>query len=184
MSQRNQAILLILLVVVLAALAFRQWAMKAPAPAQNAGPPARASPAGAQPATEAATEPANLAQESGPSAADLGELAGWLDLLNPTGTVIARGSAPVFGLTVKTAPAESKPVVQEAAPTPIPWMTEPGKLDGIVRIGDGPRQALFQGKLYRVGETVSGTTFTLTAVEEDYVTLKCGDHVIWRYWHE
>jgi hypothetical protein len=180
MSQRNQAVLLIVLVVVLAALAFRHLAMKSPAPSVKAEPPARASPA----AVETATAPANLAQDSGPSAADLRELAGWLDLLNPTGTVIARGSAPVFGLTVKAPPPEAKPAVEEAAPTPIPWMTEPGKLDGIVRVGNGPRQALFQGKLYGVGETVSGTTFTLTAVEEDYARLKCGDHVIWRYWHE
>ena len=40
-------------------------------------------------------------------------------------------------------------------------MTEPGKLDGIIKVGNGPGKALFQGELYHIGERVRGTTFTI-----------------------
>ena len=63
-------------------------------------------------------------------------------------------------------------------------VTEPGKLDGIVKIGNSPGKALFQGELYQIGERVRGTAFTLTAVEDDFVTLKSDDRVIRRFWHD
>lgn len=63
-------------------------------------------------------------------------------------------------------------------------MTEPGKLDGIIKVGQGPGKALFQGELYQVGDKVRGTDFTLTAVEDDFVTLKSDDRVIRRFWHD
>ena len=180
MRSRNKLIFLGVLVALLVYLALTQLISKGPARSEKAPPPQAAT--GAPASASAAANPADPAQDPGPSAADLRELAGWLDLLNPTGTVLARGSAPVFGITIKTPPPAPKPVAQE--PGQIPWMTEPGKLDGIVKFGNGPRRALFQGELYQIGQRVRGTTYTLTAVEEDYVTLKSDDHVIRRFWHE
>jgi hypothetical protein len=181
MSQRTKFIALGVLVALLGFLAYRQFAGQAPARDVKAPPPVATITTSA-PAGDVAAKPADPARASGPTAADLRELADWLDLLHPTGAVMARGTASVFGLTLKTAPPAPNPVAQE--PGQIPWMTEPGKLDGIVRVGDGPRKALFQGELYQVGQRVRGTTFTLTAVEEDFVTLKSDDRVIRRFWHE
>jgi hypothetical protein len=107
-------------------------------------------------------------------------LAGWFDVLHP----IARGTAPVFGMP------PAPPVTAQAAertsqePGQVPWATEPGKLDGILQVGNGPRQALFQEQLYQVGDRIRGTTFTITSIDEDSVTLKSGDHVIRRLWHD
>jgi hypothetical protein len=132
---------------------------------------------------DAGAKPADTAQDSpGPSAADLRELADWFDVLGPTGTVIARGSAPVFGLSTKTPLPTADAASQDTAE--IPLMMEPGKLDGIVKVGSAPTKALFQGELYQVGERVRGTNFIIVAVEDDFVTLKNGDHVIQRFWHE
>ena len=192
MSPRNKVIILGALLVFLGILAHLQLGRsKQPARDKNAPPPpatttapARDSPATTTAPASAGTEanPADSAQDSGPSAADLRELADWFDLPGTASAVIARGSAPVFGLAVRTVlPAPDAPSQE---PAQIPWMTEPGKLDGIVKVGDGPSRALFQGKLYQIGERVRGTTFTITAVDDDSVTLKSEDHVIRRFWHD
>ena len=190
MSPRNKFILLGALVALLGIVAYFQLtrtneparnARASPPPAPSAPVPASA-PAGAAEAKPADPPPAS---GSGPSAADLRELAGWFDVLRPTGTVIARGNSPVFGISLKPAlPTPRAPSQEPAQISQIPWMTEPGKLDGILKVGNRPGQALFQGELYQVGEKIRGTNFTLTAVGDDFVTLKCDDRVIRRFWHE
>ena len=190
MSQRNQFIILGALVVLLGIVGFLQFGRsRARARTESASPP----PVSAAPATAAApasagaeAQPAAPPPDSGPSADDLRELAGWFDLLRPTGTVIARGSSPVFGIAVKPPPPAPVAPSKDAAPiaAQVPWMTEPGRLDGIIKSRSGPGKALFQGVLYQVGDKVRGTNFTLVAVEDDYVTLKSDDRVIRRFWHE
>jgi len=193
MNPRNKMIVLGVLVALLGLVAYLELGpSKAPASAPPA--PARSAPAAA-PAheaqatasaaagTAAEAKPADAAQTSGPSAADLRELADWFDVLRPTGSVIARGSAPVFGITVRTPPAPAS-AADSQDPSRIPWMTEPGKLDGIIKVGNGPGKALFDGELYQVGDKIRGTNFTLIAVEDDFVTLKSDDRVIRRFWHD
>ncbi len=197
MNPRNKLILLGVLVGLLGIVAFFELGRsKPPRPAASASAPpapARSQPASAparEPqatpsapaATTADSKPADAAQDPGLSAADLHELADWFDVLRPTGSVIARGSTPVFGIAVKTPVPPPAPAAQE--PSAAPWMTEPGKLDGIIKVGQGPGKALFQGELYQVGDKVRGTDFTLTAVEDDFVTLKSDDRVIRRFWHD
>jgi hypothetical protein len=191
MSQRNKLIFLGALVVLLGILAYLQltrpkdpahggYAAPAPAPASA---PAHGVAATTTAGAGAEAKPADSAQDSGPSAADLRDLAGWFDVLGPTGAVIARGTAPIFGIAVTPPPlAASEAASQD--PAQIPWAMEPGKLEGIVQVGDGPSKALFQGELYQIGERVRGTSFIIVAVDDDYVTLKSGDHVIWRFWHD
>jgi hypothetical protein len=186
MSPRTKLILLGTLLALLGVVAYFQLSRKEPARGESASaPPARSAQATAsEPADPAEAKPADPAQaSSGPTAVDLRELAEWFDVLRPAGTVIARGSAPVFGITLKPALPIPRAPSQEPAQL-IPWMTEPGKLDGIVKAGNGPGKALFQGELYQVGDIVRGTNFTLAAVEDDFVTLKSGDRVIRRFWHE
>jgi len=186
MSQRNKFIILGALVVLMGILAYHQLAPSnsqerketaAPPPAQSA-PATTSAPAGAG----AEVNPAGSAQDSEPSSADLRELAGWFDLLRPAGAVIAKDGAPVFGIALKT--ELPMPDVPPQEPSQMPWKTKPGKLDGIIKVGDAPGQALFQGKLYKIGERVRGTTFILVAVDEDFVTLKSDDRVIRRFWHD
>ena len=186
MSPRTKLILLGALVAVLGIVAYYQLGRsKDPARDESASaPPASSAAATAgAPAGAADAKPVSSATVLGPSAADLQELATWFNVLRPTGTVIERGNTPVFGITLKPA----LPIPRAPSPEPaqqIPWMTEPGKLDGIVKVGSGPGKALFQGELYQVGEKVRGTNFTLTEVGDDFVTLKSGDRVIRRFWHE
>jgi hypothetical protein len=191
MSQRNKLIFLGALVVLLGILAYLQltrpkdpahggYAAPAPAPASA---PAHGVAATTTAGAGAEAKPADSAQDSGPSAADLRDLAGWFDVLGPTGAVIARGTAPIFGIAMTPPPlAASEAASQD--PAQIPWAMEPGKLEGIVQVGDGPSKALFPGALYQTGERVRGTSFIIVAVDDDYVTLKSGDHVIWRFWHD
>ena len=181
MSPRNKLILLGSLLALLGILAYFQLGRsKEPARSENAPPPPAMATAPAGAGDEA--KPADSAQDSGPSTADLRELADWLDVLGPTGAVIAKGSAPVFGLGAKTPLAGPDAASQD--PAQISWLTEPGRLDGIIKVGDGPSKALFQDELYQVGERVRGTNFVIVAVEDDVVTLKNGDHVIQRFWHD
>ena len=181
MSQRNKLIILGALVVLLGIMAYLQLG-RSNEPARSSAPASAAQGASAATNAGAEAQPGDSAQDSGPSAADLRELADWFDVLGPTGTVIARGSAPVFGVVTTTLPPATMAVSQETVAAP--WLLEPGKLDGIVKVGDGPGKALFQGELYQVGDKVRGTSFIIVAVDDDYVTLKSGDHVIWRFWHE
>jgi hypothetical protein len=182
MSQRNKLIVLGALVLVVGILAYHQLAEpKSPARDTNPStPPARGAPA----AAGAQAKPADSAQDSGPSAADLRQLADWFGVLNSAGAVVAKGDAPVLGMVAKKelpVPAAGQPP-QETAPTPL--IMEPGKLDGIVKVANGPGKALFQGELYQVGERVRGTNFTIVAVDDDSVTLKSDTRVIRRFWHD
>lgn len=185
MSQRNKLIILGALVVLLGIMAYVQLGRSnEPARSSAAAPAAASAPATANAGAAAEAQPADSAQDSGPSAADLRDLADWFNVLGPTGAVIARSSAPVFGVAMTTPPPAMLGGSQETSQTQTPWLPEPGKLDGIVKVGNGPGEALFKGELYKAGDTVRGTSFVIIAVDDDYVTLKSGDHVIWRFWHE
>jgi hypothetical protein len=189
MSPRHKLIILVALLVLLGIVAYFQLLgrSKEPARTESARPAPQTTTA---PATETTTapagadeaKPADMAQDSERSAAELRELANWLDVLGPTGAGVTRGGAPVFGISTKTPYAASDATPQD--PTQISWMPEPGKLDAIVKVGNGPGKALFQGELYQVGDKVRGTSFTIVAVEDDFVTLKSGNRVIRRFWHE
>jgi hypothetical protein len=187
MSPRNKLILLGVLVAILGIVAYHQLSRpKSQAHNENVSPPAPSTPAPPSAPADAGAEAksADPVQDSGPSTADLRELAGWFDLLRPAGAGIAKGGAPVFGMALKTDLPISDEPPQEQEPGQTPWTTEPGKLDGIVKVGNGPGKALFRGELYQVGDRVRGTTFTLVAVDDDSVTLKSGDCVIQRFWHD
>ena len=123
MSPRNKLILLGALVVLLGTLAYLQLG-RSKEPARKAQA-ATTAPARDSPATTSApapggaeAKPADSAHDPGPSAADLRDLANWFDLLRPTGTVIARGGAPVFGMAIKVALPAPRPAPQEPAQTP------------------------------------------------------------------
>ncbi len=183
MSQRNKLLLLGALLLLLGIMAYVQLG-RSNEPARRDAPASSTSHS-APATTNAVAEslPADPDQDPGPSAEDLRELGDWFDLLGPTGTVIARSNKPVFG-AVMTAPPPRAAEAPAQETAPVPWTTEPGKLDGIVKVGGGPGEALFQGESYKVGDKVRGTSFIVVAVEDDFVTLKSGDHVIWRFWHE
>jgi hypothetical protein len=191
MSPRNKLILLAGLVVLLVIVAYLQLGRSKPqAHNENASPPVRSTPATTSAPAGAGAEarPADSAQDPGPSADDLRELADWFGVLRPVGAGIVKGGAPVFGIALKTALSTSPDDVdapsQEPEPGQIPWTTEPGSLDGIIKVGNGPGKAFFQGELYQVGDRVRGTTFTIVSVDDDSVTLKSGDRVIQRFWHD
>ncbi|MGD1001580.1 MAG: hypothetical protein ABSA67_12885 [Candidatus Brocadiia bacterium] len=184
MSQRNKLILLGALVLLLGLMAYVQLGRsKEPAPRNESAPPSPATASAPATATAgAAATTADSPQDAGPSAADLRDLAGWFDVLGPTGANVARGSSPAFGIAMAAPQPAAEATPQN--PAQIPWATEPGKLDGIVKVGAGPGKAVFQGEFYQVGDRVRGTSFIIVAVDDDFVTLKSGDHVIWRFWHD
>ena len=191
MSPRKQLIILGALLVVLGIVAYIHFGRpRSPARNEDASPPpARSAPAttGAPAGALAEAKPADSAQNPAPSAADLRELADWFDVLRAPGSVIARRDDPVFGMGAAPAPlitAQPSPESTQTPSTQTPPLVEPGRLDGIIKVGNGPGKALFQGELYQAGDRIRGTTFTIVTVDDDSVTLKSGDRVIRRFWHD
>ncbi len=148
-KQRNQVVVLIVLVAVLCGVG----AVMSTRPKRRTAP----SPAQADPAAEQTVEAAL------PPASEMVELIEWLAGAPPDESAYADLPGGVFGLKGALAAVEPRePATAAVVPAAAPFV-EPPTLEGILWCG-GQGMAVIEGETYRRGQKVKDTAFKIVEV--------------------